>query len=258
MMKHFILPPIFIALLFSCGQKTTETAAVLPTVSYTIKDFKAESEGGCASDTIPCASYEVSYPEFSGLDSAVVKKINHKIDSVVTEGYSEGLPQTFRETAPIFLQQYEDYKMEMESPGQGWSFHAVVKVEVLSDTLITLSVTRDDYTGGAHPNASRVYLNIDPANGGSVTLEDILKPGFRDALTTTGEKAFRKARELSDTASLQGNYFEFPDNRFQLNKNYGFMKDGIVFFYNSYEVAPYAAGPTEIIIPYQEIKDWLK
>jgi hypothetical protein len=257
MMKYFILPLVFTALLFSCGQRTTETAAV-PTVSYTIKDFKAESEGGCASDTIPCASYEVSYPEFSGLDSAVVKKINHKIDSVVTEGYSEGLPQTFRETAPVFIEQYESYKAETESPEQGWSFHAAVKVEILSDTLITLSVTRDEYTGGAHPNASKIYLNIDPENGGSVTLDNTLKPGFRDVLTSAGEKAFRKARELSDTASLQANYFEFPDNRFQLNKNYGFMKDGIVFFYNSYEVAPYAAGPTEILIPYQAIKDWLK
>jgi hypothetical protein len=259
-MKHFILLLVVTTFLFSCGKKTDEKNSLNP-VSYVMKDFKLESAGGCVSDTIPCASYEVNYPEFSGLDSVVTKKIAHKIDSVVTEGYSEGLPQTFRETAPVFIQQYEDYKTEAgesESPGQGWSFHAGIKVEVLSDTLISLSVIRDDYAGGAHPNSSTVYLNIDPQNGRDVTLVNIFKPGFQDVLAKLGEKAFRKAHELSDTASLQGNDFEFENNQFQLTKNYGFTKAGVVFYYNSYEVAPYAMGPTEILIPYEEMKDWLK
>lgn len=258
-MKHPSLLLISVVLLFSCNKKTEERST--RTIGYTMKNFNLESAVGCASDTVPCASYTVDYPEFSGLDSAVLKKIAHKIDSVVTEGYSEGLPQTFRETAPVFIQQYEDYKTEMttmEGPAQGWSFHALIKVELIGDTLISLSVTRDEYTGGAHPNASTVYININPANGNSITLEDVLKPGFEDVLTKAGEKGFRKFHELPDTASFQYNDFEFENNRFQLSGNYGFTKNGIVFYYNSYDVAPYAMGPTEVIIPYEEVKDWLR
>jgi hypothetical protein len=85
-----------------------------------------------------------------------------------------------------------------------------------------------------------------------------LKEGYEEKLTQLGEKAFRKERALTDTASLQKNYFEFPANKFTLNQNYGFTKEGIVFYYNSYEIAAYAAGPTEVIIPYEEIKGWLR
>jgi hypothetical protein len=89
-------------------------------------------------------------------------------------------------------------------------------------------------------------------------LDNFFKPGYNDVLTNLGNKIFRQARQLADTASLSDNYFEFPEDKFQLNKNYGFKKEGIVFFYNSYEIAPYAAGPTEVVIPYEELKEWVR
>jgi hypothetical protein len=77
-------------------------------------------------------------------------------------------------------------------------------------------------------------------------------------LTKIAEQIFRKVKEIPDTASLNENYFEFPDDTFQLNKNYGFKKEGIVFYYNNYEIAPYAAGPTDVVIAYEHLKEWLK
>jgi hypothetical protein len=65
------------------------------------------------------------------------------------------------------------------------------------------------------------------------------------------------SHHLLDTASLLEHGFEFPRNKFKLNDNYGFTRDGIVFVFNSYEIASYAEGPTEIIIPYKKIRDWL-
>ena len=42
------------------------------------------------------------------------------------------------------------------------------------------------------------------------------------------------------------------------SKNFLLSPDGIKFYYNAYEIAPYAAGPTEITIPYESLKDILK
>jgi hypothetical protein len=176
---------------------------------------------------------------------------------VITQGYSEGLPQSFVQTADVFVEEYQNFRDEMPEVGLGWYFDAMVDVTITSDTLISMSITRDEFTGGAHPNASRVYLNIDPRNGSKVTLDDVLKPGYYNTLTQEGEKSFRQYHELADTASWQANYFEFENNQFALNDNYGFTEDGVVFFYNSYEVAPYAVGPTEVLIPYEKLKDWL-
>ncbi|MFZ6013440.1 MAG: RsiV family protein, partial [Bacteroidota bacterium] len=111
---------------------------------------------------------------------------------------------------------------------------------------------------GAHGGAGTYFINMNPQTGKEVKLDDILKSGYANVLLKEGEKAFRMVRDLADTTSFYDYGFEFPDNKFQLNDNYGFIQEGIVFFYNRYEIAPYAAGPTQIVIPYEKLRGWLK
>ncbi len=89
-------------------------------------------------------------------------------------------------------------------------------------------------------------------------MDNLLKADYQEKLAGLGNKIFRQTRQVPDTASLSDHYFEFPEDKFELNKNYGFKKEGIVFYYNNYEIAPYAAGPTEIVIPYNEIQELIK
>ena len=42
-----------------------------------------------------------------------------------------------------------------------------------------------------------------------------------------------------------------------LNDNFYFDKENLYFLYNQYEIAPYAAGPVLIKIPFKEIKPLL-
>ncbi len=45
---------------------------------------------------------------------------------------------------------------------------------------------------------------------------------------------------------------------FQLPENFAIKKEGIFFYYNPYEAAPYALGTTEFIISYKDLKDIVK
>lgn len=256
MMRLFVPACIVTVVLASCGRTPQEQPA--QEVRFEMKDFRAESAGGCKSDTILCAYYEVSYPVFFGLDSAVAQELQKRIDASVSMGNPEMEGKPMQQIAAEFVKSFEDFQKEMPESGGGWSYQANVNVEVLTDSLLSLSVNEEYYTGGAHGGNGVYFISIKPATGNDFTLEHLLKPGFKEALTKAGEKAFRTARELPDTTSFRNNGFEFPDDKFVLNQNYGFKKEGIVFYYNSYEVAPYAAGPTEVLIPYEEIKDWLK
>lgn len=240
---------------FSCENKkeTKETP-----ISFDMKTFRVESKGGCNTDTLQCAYFEVNYPEFSGLDSGVVKVLRQKMDAAVSLGNPESQGQSMKQIGETFIQDYDDFKSEIPEAFGGWHYTAKVNVEVLTDSLLSLSVNDEYYTGGAHGGSGVYFININPKTGTEFTLDNFLKPGYDDALTALGNRAFRQTRQLADTASLSENYFEFPEDKFQLNKNYGFKKEGIVFFYNSYEIAPYAAGPTEIVIPYEDMKDWIK
>ena len=258
-MRSYILAAGVASLLFaSCGKKETQQEEKHQPITFELKNYKLYSDN-CAGDTAKCASYEVSYPEFAGIDSAVSKAIRYKIDSVLSIGFSEGMVQSFEQSGKIFIDQYQEFAGEAaEAAGAAWYYSANVNVENSADSLIALSIYTEDYSGGAHPNSSTIFLNIQAQTGARVQLDNILKPGYKDALTKIGERIFREQRDLADTASFKRNAFDFPDDKFQLNKNYGFTKEGILFYYNSYEVAPYAAGPTEVLIPYTEIKDWLK
>ena len=241
--------------LFSCAtsNETKETP-----VSFELKTFRLESQGGCKADTLQCAYFEVTYPEFAGMQPEVSSIVRKKIDAAVSLGNPESQGQSMEEIGQIFIKDYDDFKTEIPDAFGGWHYTAKVDVEVLTDSLLSLSINDEYYTGGAHGGSGVYFINIDPRTGEEFTLDDLFKPGYDDALTNLGNKIFRQTRQLSDTSSLSENYFEFPEDKFQLNKNYGFTEEGVVFFYNSYEIAPYAAGPTQVLIPYKDLKEWIK
>ena len=245
---------LFCSFLFSCAKPEEQVTPI----NFESKTFRVESKGGCKSDTLQCAYFEVTYPEFTGIDTPVVKIIKQKIDAAVSMGNPESQGQSMKAIGEIFIQDYDEFKSEIPDAFGGWHYTAKVAVEVLTDTLLSLSVNDEYYTGGAHGGSGVYFINMNPKTGAEFTLDNLLKPDHNDILTSLGDKIFRQSKQLADTASLIDNYFEFPEDKFELNKNYGFKKEGIVFYYNSYEIAPYAAGPTEVLIPYDDLKDWIK
>ena len=229
-----------------------------PRIGYDMKTYRLTSRPGCDGDSA-CAEFEVSYPVFSGIDSAISRKITRELELIFSLGDPEAETKNLVHEATEFVESYKTFTSEVpDAADHGWFFHAGTSVNVLTDTLIAMSVDEQYYTGGAHGGGGRYFVNINPATGNKVELTSIFKPGFEAELEKAAEAAFRKQRELSPEADLLESGFEFPDNRFRLNDNYGFTTDGVVFFYNSYEIAPYAAGPSEVLIPYTEVLDWLK
>lgn len=243
-------------LLFCCCQQK-ETALPSSAITYEQTSFRIESEGGCRADSARCASYEVSYPMFKGMDSSVVKTVLKRIDERVSMGNPETEGESMQAVGRKFVGDYDDFKKEMPD-GPGWYYEARVEVEVLTDTLLSLSVTEEYFTGGAHGGHGKYFININPETGVEFTLDNYFRSGYGDELRRIGERVFRREYELSDTSSLEENMFEFPDDRFDLNQNYGFTAAGVLFYYNSYEIAAYAMGPSEVLIPYDSIKQLAK
>jgi hypothetical protein len=256
MKRAFVVVVILSAIgFFSCETKTERKETP---ISFQLKTFRAESTGGCKADTLPCAYYEVTYPEFSGLDSGTANIIKREIDASVSMGNPEATGQTMEQIGKGFINDYEEFKTEIPEGVGGWHYTAKVEVEVQTDSLLSLSVNDEYYTGGAHGGSGVYFINVNPRTGKKFTLDNLLKPGYQEPLREAGNRIFRQVRTLADTASLIENAFEFPEDKFELNQNYGFKQEGIVFFYNSYEIAPYAAGPTEVLIPYEELKAWMR
>lgn len=49
----------------------------------------------------------------------------------------------------------------------------------------------------------------------------------------------------------------FEGDQFQLPLNIFYTDKGLLLYYNRYEIAAYADGPKELLIPYEELKNFL-
>jgi len=222
-----------------------------------MNSYVSESVHGCGYDSLNCSRFSVNYPEFHGLHPEVQNQIM-KSFVVMVRGDANDPRDSFELLGEGFGKDYADFKKDFPDWGASWQRNIDISLLLFGDSLLSMQYTEESYTGGAHGNNLVAFINLNPKTGEVVKLEHLLKPGYEETLRSIGEEIFRQHRELADTASYENNGFQFTNDRFVLNDNYGFSREGISFYFNSYEIAPYAMGPTEVMIPYDRISAWLK
>jgi hypothetical protein len=248
-MRFFVVSACIIGLAIGCTAPKEETKST--TFSYEQKTIRTESTGGCASQIFPCANFEVSYPEFNQLSETVKEVLTERMHQAIAYDDPESDGYSFQDMADGFVEDFEHFQNEFPDNHFSWYFKSRYDILINSDTLLSLSATSEYFTGGAHGGRSVYFINIDPMTGKEVDLNTLLKPGFDEVLAIEGEKSFRKVRGLDSQINLAEAGFEFPEGKFTVNTNYGFTADGIVFFFNAYEIAPFSSGTTEIMIPWK-------
>jgi len=122
--------------------------------------------------------------------------------------------------------------------------------------LLTVYVHSYEYGGGAHGYGSSTYEVYDLRTGNTLKLSDILKTGQETKLRQLLEKQFRKQREIPENQTLKE--YGLYENFIKPNDNFYLDRSGIGFWYNPYEIAPYALGPSEIYIPFSMLEGMLK
>ncbi len=207
---------------------------------------------GVTPDNQQCASVRISYPKVQDPGNpAVAETINQFIRTQLLE-YGEDeqgkQPATLDELANTFIGEY------LQDPVGAWEMERHIAVAFGTEQLLTLSYSESGYTGGAHPFSGQRHFVLATGNGQQLTLSDLLASGYESQLNVAGEKAFRQAREIAPDANLESEGFWFENNAFKVNTNFGVMADGLLFTFNPYEVAPYALGPTDFTVHYEDIR----
>lgn len=219
---------------------------------FRIENIKFEKSLGCKADHRDCVELDLSYPLLKDGPKPGREKLNTEIRNFVFQQMDDAIAKDAEAWAANFLADYQ-------RDGKGtppWSESRQVQAVANTPQVFSLLLGMDGYSGGAHGNSRVEYRSYDPKTGRRYGLGDWLKKGYEKPLQELGEKAFRKARGLSSGDNLNDFGFTFEDG-FKLNDNYAATPQGLVFYYNPYEIASYADGPTELAIPYSELKDWL-
>ncbi|MBO5787219.1 MAG: DUF3298 domain-containing protein [Bacteroidaceae bacterium] len=114
----------------------------------------------------------------------------------------------------------------------------------------------DEYEGGAHGYYYTAVHTFDPRDGHEVTLDEIMKEGYEEALLhaiAAGIQRYCKANDITELDWLQRGTGELF-----ISKNAVLRDSCITFIYNPYEIASYAVGKIEADITYKELKHILK
>ena len=200
-----------------------------------------------------CTYISINYPHFTKTEDSVLNKINAAIDKLVLGDEAKDA----QHLCDQFIDDYEAFVNDSINLEEEYSLAWYDQREgdwiSIQKRVLSFRCVISSFYGGAHPNEYVYLRNFDPQSGDSLGLGMIFDEAALEELTALGEKSFRKKYNIAKEESLDSKGYWFENNFFELTTNFAFTDQGLLFYYNSYEIAPYSMGYSEIIIPYSLI-----
>lgn len=169
---------------------------------------------------------------------------------------------------PDFKQQAQDMFNEFAksaaefNPFAGWEMNRVIVPSSKLGVLQSIECSEMSYMGGAHPNAFSLMYVMDLSNGKTVKLDELISSDKMNDFNKLRFEIFLSNWNANGENLKWEDYFfaeAFTDKGdFFSNENFYVGKEGITFYYNQYEIAPYSSGVTELMVPLEKLQPFLK
>lgn len=229
-------------------------------LSYEMKSVEKVYEGaeGMPENETYC---KVSYPVFS--DGEHAEAINRYLlrwiaDSTALSSVpGDSADITIEGLADNFFAEYDSFRKDFPV---SWPYQFELDGTVLLNRsgILTVDLSYYAYTGGAHGNSHTEYFVFDSRTGKRLGLNDVFEEGFEESLNKLIDTRYRQMKGLSPTERLDGEKGMLFENFIHFNDNFALTDQGMSFFYNNYEIAAYAFGPTKIDLSYSELSGLMK
>lgn len=120
------------------------------------------------------------------------------------------------------------------------------------DNYISYIFRIEDYTGGAHPN-HRIYTVVyDIKNNVIITIDDLINKN-QNILNIFSENS-REILKSNDKITSSTMLYEGTKPKKENFTNFVFSKNGIILFFQEYQVAPYSQGEFNVVLDYKKIR----
>lgn len=112
-----------------------------------------------------------------------------------------------------------------------------------------------EYTGGAHPNNTISTISYNKNNDAIITIESLIKDDatILDILSTESRKILEN-NQLFKSGLLYDMMIDGTKPKIENFKNFVFSKEGLIIFFEQYQIAPYSYGEFNVVIPYFKLK----
>ncbi len=264
-MKKISVSAIVLASLvfvYSCNNNEVSNKIIsADTIQFETKNYDIADKSQ-QSDPALQSHYQLSYPEITDdIPEAALENINAYFAGFILDSETpvKEFPNINKQAQKLFHEYEEVYK---EFPGTS-TWIVDKKIEIVSKTgpLLTISFSESSYKGGAHPNSNTFYKIFDLNTGKLVNIYEIIDSTQIEKLNAI---RLQTLNDQKNSLMPDGDWKTYmfkdafePNGTFNTNTNTKISKDTIEFYYNSYDIAAYAFGPTAIKIPVSELKPLL-
>ena len=218
------------------------------------------SSSSCTVDSNFCAKVQLYYPLAIEGKKTTLKRINDTILKHLSKPLSyfssldEKKDSSLEALSKIFFEEYETLVDGKSRTGTPWIIE--VRGELIQNNRkwVTIELVSHSYYGGANANAQTTFLNFDKSTGATLELMDVVSDysGFSEVV----KKNYFDRIPNSQDDDADSFFTEVID--FDLPENFAMLEDGILFYYNTYEIAPYKVAPNALFVSYEELKPYLR
>jgi hypothetical protein len=211
----------------------------------------------------PCVRGRLSYPSLqSGLPWIHLVSLRSMMRgmtrSAVSESQGERVHWTAEGAIDELIREYRAFKEEFPDSAQTWYLEREVRIAYATYGVLGFTFLEHRDTGGAHPSSHTQHFCYDVRRRHFVRLREVIAEGALERLSEIGEARFRELKGIEPDASLAEAGFTFHEDRFELSHNFLVTEEGLLFHWERYWIAPYALGPTELTLPWDEVRDLVR
>lgn len=254
--------PLAVAALVATMIALPRVAVPAPGILYSIKTVERHDPAcrPAGSDRFSCAHILFEYPVIERAPMpAAAAALNRAVrDFLLT---SVGEPKKYASIEAemdAFMQDYQAYKQPAGAPSAFWE-ERTVAILYQSPAIVSIKFDVSFFSGGAHPQYAATFASFNATTGTRIRLDDVLVAGYRGRLARIAENEFRTQRGVKPGMTLHdAGYIFFQHDTFALNDNFWIGPKGVTFFYNTYEIAPYSMGTTELLLSYRLIRGLIR
>ncbi len=200
------------------------------------------------------ATIEINIPKAEG-EQPLSEKINKRLEQHLINSLNFGDDSTSvsLETAIAnFDAEYSAFKNDFQDNAMIWEASFDGEVIYQTEHVICIALTSYSFTGGAHGNMNITFYNFNPRSGDVIPEDALIND--KDSFLQLAKTHF--ANYLESEGKNRDDFFFGED--FHLPANIGFNDEGVILLYNTYEIASYADGMIEFVIPFEEVDSYLE
>lgn len=208
---------------------------------------------------------QVTAPEMEGASGEVSVNFNQAVEQLVQNELNVGeavggdpiqdpggfLLLGYQVTSAPGWEVFEPYTMAEDNPGA-----LAADQSVLDGGHRVLGIVFEivSYFGGAHPGSHHRELNYDVTDAKKLSLGDLFTPGsnYLEVIADYSIAELSKNREI-----LFEDFEQYASPDPENYRVWTVTPSGLLIVFEEYQVAPYAAGPQYVVVPYEALAGML-